>query len=155
MRPQGTAEFPKEIRLTLPMMPEVEVTATHTAEAVARLMAFAPDQIDELKHALVEACINAFEHSQSQDDQIYIRFVMREEELEIVIQDHGKGFDPGAVPKPDLHTQLAGGRKRGWGLLLIENLMDSVQVVSDEQGTTLAMCKRRRKAPRTEGAQGS
>lgn len=142
----GTADFPKEINLTIPIIPNMEVAATQTAEAVARFMEFDSDQIDEVKHALIEACINAFEHSKSSEGKVYIKFVMRPEDLMVVIQDFGQGFDLGGVEKPDI-TQKFGENtyKRGWGLMLIESLMDSVEIFSNPSGTMITMCKLRQR----------
>lgn len=143
----GTSDLPKEVSLTIPILENMEVAATQTAEAVAQFMEFDREQIDELKHALIEACINAFEHSKSGDSKVYIRFVMNPEDLVVVIQDFGQGFDPGEVPRPDLSAKVSGtdGYKRGWGLMLIEGLMDSVEIQSGEAGTQITMTKRRNK----------
>lgn len=137
--------FPREVNLTIPIIPDMEVAATQTAEAVLRLMAFAPDQIDEVKHALIEACINAFEHSASKDGNVYIKFVMQRDELLVVIQDFGTGFDPGAVPKPELGAKVGGADayKRGWGLTMMESLMDTVAIESGAHGTRITMSKKR------------
>lgn len=144
---RGTSDLPQEVTLTIPILQNMEVAATQTAEAVASLMEFGADEIDELKHALIEACINAFEHSKSVENKVYIKFVMRPEDLTVVIQDYGQGFDTGSVPKPDLSAKVLGGDdyKRGWGLMLIESLMDQVEIVSGETGTMITMTKLRQK----------
>ena len=143
----GTSDLPQEVELTIPMMENMEVTATRTAEAVAQFLDFDAEQIDEVKHALIEACINAFEHSESHDSKVYIRFVLSPADLTVVIRDFGQGFDPGEVPKPDIQAKVGGqdGYKRGWGLMLIESLMDSVDIVSGPHGTQLTMVKLRQK----------
>ena len=136
---------PKEINLTIPIIPDMEVAATNTAEAVLRFMAFDTDKIDEVKHALIEGCINAFEHSQSQDGNVYIKFVMQEDELVVVIQDFGHGFEVEGVEKPKLDQKLgvAGAYKRGWGLMMMESLMDTVSIDSNQSGTRITMTKKR------------
>jgi serine/threonine-protein kinase RsbW len=136
---------PREVSLTIPIIPDMEVAATQTAEAVLRFMAFSPDQIDEVKHALIEACINAFEHSASKDGHVYIKFVMQADELLVVIQDFGEGFDVEAVPKPEIGAKVSGadGYKRGWGLTMMESLMDTVQIASGPHGTRITMTKKR------------
>lgn len=143
----GTSDLPQEIQLTIPILQNMEVAATQTAEAVAGFMEFDSDQIDELKHALIEACINAFEHSKSQENKVYIRFVMRPDDLMVVIQDYGQGFDRESVPTPDLGAKIGGqdDYKRGWGLMLIESMMDSVEIASGETGTMITMIKLRQK----------
>ena len=136
---------PREINLTIPIIPDMEVAATNTAEAVLRFMAFDSDKIDEVKHALIEGCINAFEHSQSQDGNVYIKFVMQEDELVVIIQDFGHGFEVEGVEKPELDRKLgvAGSYKRGWGLMMMESLMDTVSIDSSQSGTRITMTKKR------------
>ena len=136
---------PREVSLTIPIIPDMEVAATQTAEAVLKFMAFTQDQIDEVKHALIEACINAFEHSASKDGQVYIKFVMQAAELNVVIQDFGAGFDVEGVPKPEIGAKVTGGDdyKRGWGLMMMESLMDEVAIESGPEGTRITMTKKR------------
>lgn len=132
-----------EVELIIPMLPDMEITATQTACSVAQYMKFDPDRIDEVKMALIEAIINAFEHSKSQDGKVRIKFVIADDSLTVVIQDHGKGFEINSIEKPDIAQKLKAEYKRGWGLMLIENLMDTVYIESSEHGTTLVMSKNR------------
>lgn len=134
---------PREINLTIPIIPDMEVAATNTAEAVLRFMAFDADQIDEVKHALIEGCINAFEHSESQEGNVYIKFVMRNDELVVVIQDYGQGFAVDEVEKPEIEKKFGHSYKRGWGLTMMESLMDSVTIESSASGTRITMTKKR------------
>lgn len=134
---------PREINLTIPIIPDMEVAATNTAEAVLRFMAFDSDKIDEVKHALIEGCINAFEHSQSQDGNVYIKFVMQDDELVVIIQDFGHGFEVAEVEKPEIENKIGGSYKRGWGLMMMESLMDTVSIDSNANGTRITMTKKR------------
>jgi anti-sigma regulatory factor (Ser/Thr protein kinase) len=133
----------REIELTIPIMPDMEITATHTATSVAEYMKFDADRIDELKMALIEAIINAFEHSKSRDGKVRIKFLIGDDNLTVIIQDHGQGFDIQEIEKPEIASKLRASYKRGWGLMLIEKLMDTVYVESNEHGTTLVMSKNR------------
>jgi len=133
----------REIELTIPILPDMEITATHTATSVAEYMKFDADRIDELKMALIEAIINAFEHSKSRDGKVRIKFLIGDDNLTVIIQDHGQGFDIQEIEKPEIASKLRSSYKRGWGLMLIEKLMDTVYVESNEHGTTLVMSKNR------------
>lgn len=141
----GTSELPKVVELTIPILENMELAATQTAEAVAHFMAFEREQIDELKQALIEACVNAFEHSSSTEEKVYIRFDMHPDHLTVMIRDFGHGFDPANVPSPDLAAKVSGAdaKKRGWGLTLMAGLMDEVAIDSSPAGTTITMTKRR------------
>ena len=131
-----------EVDLIIPMLQDIEITATKTASAVAEYMRFDSEKIDELNQALIEACINSFEHGKSNDNKLYIKFIMQSNELTVIIKDKGKGFDMTKVDdKPDIKNKLKSSYKRGWGLMLIKNLMDKVDIQSSPQGTILTMTK--------------
>jgi serine/threonine-protein kinase RsbW len=134
---------PHEVELIIPMMQDMELTATQTACSIAQHMKFDEDRIDEVKMALIEAIINAFEHSNSPDKKVRIRFVIGEENLTVIIQDHGKGFELEKITRPEIDKKIHDTYKRGWGLMLIENLMDTVYIESNTNGTTLVMSKNR------------
>ena len=51
------------VELTLPVLPDMELAATKTAEVVAKHMDLSDEKSAEISMALIEACINAFEHS--------------------------------------------------------------------------------------------
>lgn len=132
-----------DVDLNIPTLPEMELTATRTAEAVGAFMRLDADKIEEVKMALIEACINAIEHSQSEDGRINISFDIGEDELRITICDHGKGFDVRQAREELRRRRDRGERRRGWGLTIMEELMDDVQVESGEKGTCITMTKRR------------
>ena len=71
---------PPVVELTLPVLPDMELAATKTAEVVSKHMGLDEEKSAEISMALIEACINAFEHSQS-DKQIEIHFKIKEENL--------------------------------------------------------------------------
>lgn len=135
----------REVKLTLPMAPDMEIEASETATSLAEAMAMSADKIDEVRMAVVEACINAFEHSGSADRQVYLTFeVLGSREprtLRITVRDHGMGFDPESIEEPTIEDKLKAERKRGWGLKIIHGLMDDVVIQSNDRGTTLVMSK--------------
>ena len=51
------------VELKLPILPNMELIATQTAEVIANHMDLSEEQSGEISMALIEACINAFEHS--------------------------------------------------------------------------------------------
>lgn len=138
----------REVTLTLPLeQPDVEIAASNTATAVAESMAMSPDKIDEVRLAVVEACINAKEHSRAADRRVQIVCeVLGEghpEILRITVHDNGVGFRPAAVEKPKIETKLRALDKRGWGLEIMRGLMDEVEIHSGAEGTTVVMTKAR------------
>ncbi len=137
----------REVTLTLPMVPDMEIEASRTATAMAESIAMSADKIDEVRMAVVEACINAFEHSQSPDRNVYVTFEVlggeSPESLRVTVRDSGVGFAPEAIEEPDIQAKLKAERKRGWGLKIIRGLMDEVDIHSGLDGTTIVMCKSR------------
>jgi len=136
----------REISLTIPVAPDMEIVATAQASAVGEFIEMPRDKIDEVKLALVEACINAFEHAHARDDRVHLTFrVGREEDarefLEVEVLDQGKGFDQSLVAAPSTEKTFSGRQKRGWGLQIIRSLMDSVAITSGEEGTRIRMRK--------------
>lgn len=129
------------VELKLPILPNMELIATQTAEVIARHMNLNDDQSGEISMALIEACINAFEHSQTEGN-VFIHFLIEEDSLIIKVIDKGVGFDKTKVEIPKIENKIGKEeRKRGWGLQLIQELMDSVEFESNQDGTTVTMKK--------------
>ncbi|HEX2254292.1 MAG TPA: ATP-binding protein [Thermoanaerobaculia bacterium] len=125
----------------------MEIAASKTATAMAELMTMSPDKIDEVRMAVVEACINAIEHSRAHDRKVYLTFEVLGEQvpelLRITVRDAGVGFAPGEVEEPSIERKLTAERKRGWGLKIIRGLMDEVEIESGRDGTSIVMTKAR------------
>jgi anti-sigma regulatory factor (Ser/Thr protein kinase) len=123
----------------------MEIEACESACAVAELIRMSPDKIDEVRMAVVEACINAIEHSEAEDGLLYLNIAVlghdRPEILQITVRDHGVGFDRDTIVPPKIQDKIGAASKRGWGLKIIEGLMDDVVVHSGEAGTSVVMSK--------------
>ncbi|TKJ35087.1 anti-sigma regulatory factor [bacterium (candidate division B38) B3_B38] len=133
----------EEITFTVPIRPDMELEVTRVASSVAEAMRLGKDKIDEIKLALIEACLNAFEHSKSKEKKVHIKIKMTDDRLEIIVRDYGVGFDPSKVKEPKIEEKLKSPRKRGWGLKIMRSLMDSVVINSHKGGTKIIMTKRR------------
>lgn len=131
-----------KIELKLPVLPDMELIATQTAEIVSRHMGLSEEKSAEMGMALIEACINAFEHSLS-NKTVFIHFIIDEESLTIKVIDQGVGFDHSKVEVPKIENKLGANRKRGWGIQLIRELVDSVEFESTSEGTTVTMVKKK------------
>src|SRR6058998_3173633 len=142
-----TAE--RQMELTLPMVEDIEIAAARAAGNLARELGMSTQSIDEMTHAIVEACINAREHSGCADNRIFLRFVGTSQgngsRIDIWVTDHGRGFDPEEARsrRPVPGTP----HKRGRGLQLIELHMDEVDIsTSRNGGTTIHMVKYEKKS---------
>ena len=129
-----------KVELTLPVMENMELAATKTAEVVAKSMGLDEMKTAEINMALIEACINAFEHSKSKEN-IYITYSIDGDTLTIKVGDKGEGFDSEVVAIPNIDEKINSEHKRGWALQLMKELMDTVEFESSEAGTTVTMTK--------------
>ena len=135
----------REVTLVLPMAPDMELVASQAASALAAFVGMSSDRVDEVRMAVVEACINAIEHSDASDGLLYLHIAVlghdRPETLQITVRDHGVGFDREKLVQPKIEEKIGASSKRGWGLKIIEGLMDHVAVHSGEAGTSVVMSK--------------
>ena len=51
------------------------------------------------------------------------------------------GFDKNSIKIPEIEQKIKSDHKRGWGLQLIKELMDTVEFESTDEGTTVTMTK--------------
>ncbi len=137
-----------EYEMVIPMGEDSELVAARTIEEIARRVDFRPEAINQIKTALIEACINAAEHSLSPDRKIYQRFVVEDDKLVVTVAS--RGVVPAQVPgqngqDADFADQKESKSRRGWGLKLIQTLMDEVEFQRVDDGTQLRMTKYIRK----------
>ena len=137
------ADIDTNVDLSIPMQPDMEVIATSVAESIGTFIGIDHNKVDEIKIAVVEACINAFEHSKSADQRISVSFSMDEKGLMISINDGGDGFDMDDAMAKIAEKRSEGIGDRGWGLTLIHELMDEVSIASTDNGTLVKMLKYR------------
>ncbi|MFN2533308.1 MAG: ATP-binding protein [Pyrinomonadaceae bacterium] len=140
------AEEADEFLVVMPMGEDNELIAASTVEQVARRLSFRPEAINQIKTAIVEACINASEHSFSPDQKIYQRLRVENDKLVVTISSRG-------IVPPNTGTNNKGSssviseadktreERRGWGLKLIRTLMDEVEFERVDEGTSLRMTK--------------
>ncbi|MDE0683319.1 MAG: ATP-binding protein [Candidatus Poribacteria bacterium] len=135
-----------KILLTIPMYPDMELAAAKTGSALAELKDFNEEAVEEIQLAIIETCINASEHSQSDDKEVHIQFLVTDDQLQVKISDRGVGITADTLDgtrllgTPTLHADL---RKRGRGLQIIRALMDEVVIESSSNGTTVSFTKKK------------
>lgn len=147
----------REVQLVLPMEPDREIEAGEAASELAASVEMHPDRIDEVRMAVHEACINAFEHSRARDGQVYLTMALVGDEvpeaLRITVRDRGVGFSPEEMGDT-IPRRRQGPQKRGWGLTIIRSLMDDVEIESNEGGTLVVMNKQIGDGPPRARAEG-
>jgi serine/threonine-protein kinase RsbW len=137
----GEARPASVFELVIPIDDEAELIAARTAEQIARAVDFDQAAINQIKTALIEACINAAEHGDSPDRKIHQRFAIDDNRLIITVSNKGKTFGRAeGQPTPSVAAQPAKSA-RGRGLQIIRALMDEVEFERTDDGSRLVMTK--------------
>jgi serine phosphatase RsbU (regulator of sigma subunit)/anti-sigma regulatory factor (Ser/Thr protein kinase) len=101
-----------------------------------------PARLERLKTAVAEATMNAMEHGNGYRSEVpvSIKVLASDAALSVRITDRGGGRPIPQAELPDLDAKLAGEQSpRGWGLFLIKNMVDDVQVTSDDTHHTVEL----------------
>jgi len=100
--------------------------------------------IPDLELVADELCSNVINHGYNgQGGWIEVTVLPVEQGLQLTIRDWGQGFDPAAVPVPDLEAPLEQRALGGLGLFLVRQLMDEVQFETcDGNGNSVTVVKR-------------
>ena len=131
----------KEFEIVLPMSGRAELVAVRAVEEVGGEMGFHKESTDQIKMALVEACINAFEHSKVKHGKVYCRFVVGSDRLTLHIKNSGRDFNWDSHSNGDSVVNLSGRSRRGRGIEIMRKLMDEVRFEKMRDGTKLVMVK--------------
>jgi serine phosphatase RsbU (regulator of sigma subunit)/anti-sigma regulatory factor (Ser/Thr protein kinase) len=129
----------------LPSAPGNEREAMARVADVVEGLALEPARVERLKTAVAEATMNAMEHGNEyrEDRPVRIRVLRSAGRLVIRVTDHGGGGELPEREAPDLEAKLEGRQTpRGWGLFLIEKMVDEARVTSDGDGHTLELVVR-------------
>lgn len=131
------------VELSLPSRLGYERVAMDAASSLANRMGFHPDRVEALKTAIGEAVTNAIEHGNQHDEamKVIVLLTAREGELIVNVEDEGKKIlDHSMIAKePDIAPKYQPGDidRGGWGIWLIRELMDEVQITTAPGGGNL------------------
>ena len=110
-----------------------------------------PDgRLEKLKTAVAEATMNAIEHGNKNRAEIPVEVEVTQngDEIVVAISDQGgdgdaSGDSSDAAEEPDLLKKLDGGQSpRGWGLFLIRNMVDAMDITTNGQRHTIWLTMR-------------
>jgi anti-sigma regulatory factor (Ser/Thr protein kinase) len=108
-------------------------------------------KLERLKTAVAEATMNAIEHGNGNRPDIPVEVEVTQDGDQVIIaitDQGGHGYRAGPVPgpgpeEPDLVRKLDGDQSpRGWGLFLIRNMVDAMEVTTDGQRHTIWLTMR-------------
>ena len=137
------------IAFTLASEPGNERLAlARVAESVAGL-GLPAARLERLKTAVAEATMNAIEHGNGNRADIPVEVEVRKDGDQITVAITDQGGDEahqaheGQNEEPDLLKKLQGAQTpRGWGLFLIRNMVDAMDVTTDGQRHTILLTMR-------------
>jgi serine/threonine-protein kinase RsbW len=137
-----------EVVLHLPVVPNVELVAAKAVETLGGALGMDQTHVEAASVAMVEACLNAMEHGGG-PFTVRLRSDNHDSRpcLVIEVEDYGEGFDPATAKQNSATRVLGSTMKRGWGLTLIRELMDEVQIRSEPGKTLVSMRKYVESAP--------
>jgi serine/threonine-protein kinase RsbW len=132
--PHGTSP---DVRLTLPARPENVAVIRHVLGAFAEALQLPPEQVEDMRLAVTEACTNVVRHAYHRDSEpgpIDVIIRPDDERLHLIVSDRGEGIGP----SPDAEGP-------GLGLPLIAALADSLEIQpGPSRGSRLSMSFMRR-----------
>src|SRR5919107_407537 len=116
------------IDFTLPSEPGNERPAMEKVAEAVKELRLSEQRLERLKTAVAEATMNAMEHGNRYDSGVPVKIevLLLKERLLVRIIDRGSGPLPNLMAQgPDLLAKLGGAQTpRGWGLFLIESMVD-------------------------------
>jgi serine phosphatase RsbU (regulator of sigma subunit)/anti-sigma regulatory factor (Ser/Thr protein kinase) len=140
--------------LSLASEPGNEREAIAAVERAVTDLALPSARLEKLKTAVGEATMNAMEHGNEYraDRPVLVRVLHADGHLRVQVSDHGGAGRLPPRESPDLEAKLEGRQNpRGWGLFLIEKMVDEARETSHEDGHTLELVLR----PEGEGDDGA
>ena len=99
-------------------------------------------QLERMKTAVAEATMNAMEHGNGYDPEkpVQLHVFHDATAVRITITDSGRGQSQAAAETPDLEAKLTGAQSpRGWGLFLIQNMVDKLHMYPEENSHTIEL----------------
>ena len=131
----------------LPSEPGNERLALARVAESVRGLGLPDGRLEKLKTAVAEATMNAIEHGNKNRAEIPVEVEVTQDGDEIIVAISDQGGDgsagDGAAEQPDLVKKLDGAQSpRGWGLFLIRNMVDAMDITTNGQRHTIWLTMR-------------
>jgi serine phosphatase RsbU (regulator of sigma subunit)/anti-sigma regulatory factor (Ser/Thr protein kinase) len=129
-------------RFELPSIPGNEREAMRRVDDAVADIGLSSQQRDRLKTAVAESVMNGIEHGNQNlaDLMVEVEVLASPRTLLVRIADQGLSKHIPSPQVPDLDAKLAGKQSpRGWGLFLIEKMVDRMRTYTDETHHTVEL----------------
>ena len=140
----------ERVELNIPSNPLFERVVRASAAEVGNAIGFSEERVEDLKLAISEAVNNAIDHGNGRESGklVAVVFEIDGDKLEIRISDEGSGVEQLDSSRRVVEEQnLESGQLRGFGMYLISELVDDLEVSSSHRGTVLTLRLYRREQP--------
>ena len=121
---QGSNQF----EIVIPTNDDKEIIAARAVERMARSAGFSPEAVNQMKTALIEACLSMAAAEERPDTQIYQRYQLDEEKMTITIANSVAGLDN------ITGTPITDDPERIWRLEVLRSLVDFVRLTKLDDG---------------------
>ena len=143
-RARTDAELRRSVlaEFSVPSEPGNERLAMERVAAAIGELEVRGENLERLKTAVAEATMNAMEHGNHYraESPVLIEVSASDTQLSVKITDEGSGPPAFHSETPDLEAKLEGMQSpRGWGLFLIKNMVDDMEVTGDEHHHTVEL----------------
>lgn len=131
---ETTGDMHQLKEFSLQSAPGNERLAVEKIEETVEGVGLLDQRIERLKTAVAEATMNAMEHGNHYNPElkVNIKVFASDRAVSVRITDHGGDQQIPEMTHPDLQAKLEGTQSpRGWGLFLIKNMVDEMNVTSD------------------------
>jgi serine phosphatase RsbU (regulator of sigma subunit)/anti-sigma regulatory factor (Ser/Thr protein kinase) len=140
---------------SLPGVTGNEREAMDRVAAAVEDLGLPSDRLERLKTAVSEAAMNAIEYGSRGREEVPIDLEVAVTPTDVIVRVTDRALS-GAVPSdaetPDLERKLAGEQKpRGWGLFLIEHMVDAMDVTTDDEAGTQTVTLRMAREEKSHG----
>ena len=129
------------VRLSFPAKPDYLLLARLALAGLTRTVSAEDEVVADLKLAVTEACGNAVRHAYGDDPgDVVVSYVLRDDGLEIVVEDRGRGLDAEGMDTVLPESPPDG----GMGMAIIRTIVDDLKIETgaDGRGTVIRMTKR-------------
>jgi len=134
-------------QFSLPSQPGNERDAMKRVAEALQPLQLPSARLEKLKTAVAEATMNALEHGNKYRAELPVNIIVMasDDDVTVKISDQGGDAEMPTPETPDIDAKLAGLQSpRGWGLFLIKNLVDEMNVTTDQQQHTVELILRRK-----------
>jgi anti-sigma regulatory factor (Ser/Thr protein kinase) len=132
-----TLSTASDFDLAIPINDDKEIIAARVAEQMAKAAGFSAEEVNQIKTALIEACLSLTALGHSPDGRIHQRYRVDEDRMTITVSNSAAGLDePGGLVVEDDPDRI-------WRVEVLRSLVDQVYLTRFDDGWRVVLRKNR------------